>query len=70
MLIGLVFISAERGAETSIMLASDPAYQSVTGRYFDQGSEASAAKTALDVEAQEKLWRESLALLGLQEPAL
>ena len=70
MLIGLVFISAERGAETSIMLASDPAYQSVTGIYFDQGSEASAAKTALDVEAQEKLWRESLALLGLQEPAL
>ena len=70
MLVGLVFISAERGAETSIMLASDPAYQSVTGRYFDQGSEASAAKTALDVEAQEKLWRESLALLGLQEPAL
>ena len=69
-LIGLVFISAERGAETSIMLASDPAYQSITGRYFDQGSEASAAKTALDVEAQETLWRESLALLGLEEPAL
>ena len=70
MLIGLVFISAERGAETSIMLASDPAYQSVTGRYFDQGREASAAKTALDVEAQETLWRDSLALLGLEEPAL
>ena len=69
-LIGLVFISAERGAETSIMLASDPAYQSITGRYFDQGSEASAAKTALDLEAQETLWRESLALLGLEEPAL
>ena len=70
MLIGLVFISAERGAETSIMLASDPAYQSITGRYFDQGSEAGAAKTALDVEAQEALWHESLALLGLEEPAL
>jgi NAD(P)-dependent dehydrogenase (short-subunit alcohol dehydrogenase family) len=70
MLIGLVFISAERGAETSIMLASDPAYQSVTGRYFDQGKEASAAKTAMDVEAQEALWRESLALLALEEPAL
>ena len=70
MLIGLVFISAERGAETSIMLASDPAYQSVTGRYFDQGKEASAEKTALDVETQEALWRESLALLGLEEPAL
>ena len=70
MLIGLIFISAERGAETSIMLASDPAYQSVTGRYFDQGNEVSAAKTALDVEAQEALWRESLALLGLEEPTL
>ena len=70
MLIGLVFISAERGAETSIMLASDPAYQSITGRYFDQGNEVSAAKIALDVEAQEALWRESLALLGLEEPTL
>ena len=70
MLIGLIFISAERGAETSIMLASDPAYQSVTGRYFDQGNEVSAAKTALDVEAQEALWRESLALLSLEEPTL
>ncbi len=70
MLIGLIFISAERGAETSIMLASDPTYQSVTGRYFDQGNEVSAAKTALDVEAQEALWRESLALLGLEEPTL
>jgi len=70
MLIGLVFISAERGAETSIMLASDPAYQSVTGRYFDQGKEVSAANIALNVEAQEALWSESLALLGLEEPAL
>ena len=70
MLIGLIFISAERGAETSIMLASDPAYQSVTGRYFDQGNEVSAAKTALDVEVQEALWRDSLALLGLKEPTL
>ena len=70
MLIGLVFISAERGAETSIMLASDPAYQSITGRYFDQGKEVSAANIALNVEAQEALWSESLALLGLEEPAL
>ena len=70
MLIGLIFIPAERGAETSIMLASDPAYQSVTGRYFDQGNEVSAAKTALDVEVQEALWRDSLALLGLKEPTL
>ena len=70
MLIGLVFISAERGAETSIMLASDPAYQSITGRYFDQGMEVSAASIAVNVEAQEALWSESLALLGLEEPAL
>ena len=70
MLIGLIFISAERGAETSIMLASDPAYQSVTGRYFDQSKEVSAANIALSVEAQEALWSESLALLGIEEPAL
>ena len=70
MLIGLVFISAERGAETSIMLASDPGYQPITARYFDQGKEASAASIALNVEAQEALWSESLALLSLEEPAL
>ena len=67
MLIGLVFISAERGAETSIMLASHPEYEKVNGRYFDQGHEVSAAGIALDIETQEALWSESLSLLGLDE---
>ena len=70
MLIGLAFISAERGAETSIMLASYPEYEKVNGRYFDQGNEVSAAGIALDVGTQEALWSESLALLGIEEPAL
>ena len=69
MLIGLAFISAERGAETSIMLASYPEYEKVNGRYFDQGNEVSAAGIALDVGTQEALWSESLSLLGLDEIA-
>ena len=59
MLIRLAFISAERGAETSIMLASYPEYEKVNGRYFDQGNEVSAAGIALDVGTQEALWSES-----------
>ena len=62
MLIGLVFISAERGAETSIMLASDPAYQPITGRYFDQGKEASAASIALMLRRKKRSERESRAV--------
>ena len=69
MLVGLAFISAERGAETSIMLASYPEYEKVNGRYFDQGNEVSAADIALDVGTQEALWSESLSLLGLDEIA-
>ena len=69
MLIRLAFISAERGAETSIMLASYPEYEQVNGRYFDQGNEVSASEIALDVGTQEALWSESLSLLGLDEIA-
>ena len=61
-------IPAERGAETSIMLASDPAYQSVTGRYFDQGKEVSAANIALMLRRKRRCGAIVCALLGLEEP--
>jgi len=66
--VGLIFISPEKGAETTIMLASDPSLEGVSGRYYDQCKLKIPAESALDEQLQETLWQQSLALLQLDEP--
>ena len=58
-------MSPEKGAETSVYLASSPDVADVTGRYFVKKREASASSEATDDAAAARLWEASLALSGL-----
>lgn len=50
-------ISVEKGAQTSIMLASDPALEGVSGLYYSEGVETQPTKAARDDAAGERLWQ-------------
>lgn len=58
-LINLFFIDVEKGARTSIMLASDPALATTNGAYFDQCERDDYADVAKDKGLRERLWSES-----------
>ncbi|MEF2277545.1 SDR family oxidoreductase [Deinococcus sp. YIM 134068] len=59
----LLALSPERGARTSIHLASDPGI-TVSGRYFANEREARPSQQALDDGAAERLWRLSEEAVG------
>ncbi len=63
--IGLLFISPEKGARTTIMLSSDPALDGVTGAYYDQCKPADCSPLAADAELRARLWEASLQMTGL-----
>lgn len=65
-LIDLFFVSAEEGAKPSIMLASDPALEGVTGKYFDKLEQTSACPLAYDPVLQDQLWLVSQDLTDFQ----
>ncbi|MFR9775401.1 SDR family NAD(P)-dependent oxidoreductase [Micromonospora sp. MS34] len=67
--------SPQQGAATSVLLAASPLLEGVGGRYFDDGAEApvvterpadfrGVAGYALDLGHAERLWEESLTLIG------
>ncbi len=58
----------EKGARTSVYLASSPEFASTTGRYFDACKEASPSKLAQDEELAERLWQVSEELVGARWP--
>ncbi len=64
-IIGLMFIAPEKGAQTNIMLASDPALAEVTGAYYDQCEPAEYSSQADDAELRKKLWDLSEELTSL-----
>ncbi len=49
-------ISSERGAQTSIYLASSPEVASVTGTYFANRKAVKSSPASYDREAQQRLW--------------
>jgi NAD(P)-dependent dehydrogenase (short-subunit alcohol dehydrogenase family) len=55
----------ERGAETSIYLASAPEVDGVTGRYFVNRRPRSSNKSSYDAAAQARLWQVSADLVGI-----
>ena len=61
----LFFRSPEKGAETSVYLASDQSVENVTGKYFVARSEKRPSKAALDEDLQRQLWEESVKLCGM-----
>ena len=64
-LLGLVFITPEEGAKTSILLASDPSLNQTTGAYYDQCLIKNPAQSAQDQGLRTQLWDYSLEAVGL-----
>ena len=63
--LGLFFRSPEQGAATSIHLASSPAVDGVSGRYFANAKEARPSRAAEDDAAARRLWDLSMQMTGL-----
>ncbi len=63
--IGFIGISPEEGAQTTIMLASDPALAEVTGQYYDQCAVAEPSPLVHDAELRARLWDVSMEAVGL-----
>ncbi|HLQ10949.1 MAG TPA: hypothetical protein VK134_05065, partial [Ktedonobacteraceae bacterium] len=55
-------ISPEKGAETSVYLASSPEVEGVTGKYFSNCREVRSSKESYDDAAAERLWEVSAEL--------
>lgn len=55
-IINLTFTSAKEGAKTSIQLASDPALEGVSGKYFDKTRITEACPLAYNAILQDQLW--------------
>ncbi len=53
-------IQPEKGAETSIYLASSPEVEGISGRYFEKCRDARPSKAALDDDAARRLWDVSM----------
>ena len=62
-------IDTDKGAATSVHLASSPDVAGTTGHYFVKCREATSSAASLDAAAQAALWQESLRLCGLSEGA-
>ncbi len=61
----LFMISADKGAETSVYLASSPALEGATGKYYDQMKETRSAEASYDEALAAKLWSATSPLVGL-----
>ncbi len=58
-------VSVAEGAETSIFLASSPAVEGVSGKYFVSKKEAESAPLTYDTVIQKSFWQVSEQLAGL-----
>ncbi len=59
------FITPEKGARTSVFLATDPSVAEVSGEYFVKSRRAEPKPFATDDDAARRLWTASEQLLGL-----
>jgi NAD(P)-dependent dehydrogenase (short-subunit alcohol dehydrogenase family) len=65
LLLGRPFmLGPERGAQTSVFLASSPEVEGKTGGYYHRRKLAQTTAAAQDVTAAERLWQVSEALVG------
>jgi len=58
-------LSSEKGALTSLYVASSPELDGVSGKYFDKCKEARSSRASHDVAAQRRVWEISAELTGL-----
>jgi len=54
-----------KGAASSIHLASSPAVEGITGRYFADSKPKTSSKSSYDETAAARLWQVSADLVGL-----
>jgi NAD(P)-dependent dehydrogenase (short-subunit alcohol dehydrogenase family) len=57
----------EKGAETSVCLASSPEVEGVTGQYFANKKPVASSKSSYDGETAKRLWKVSEELTRLSE---
>ena len=62
-------MSVERGARTSIYLASSPDVEKVTGRYYFKEQDVPSSIASYDEDSARQLWRLSAELTGLPAEA-
>lgn len=67
-LIKLFMISPQKGAETSVYLASAPEVEGVNGKYFVRCKQKNSAARSYDEAVQERLWQVSVEQSGTQWP--
>lgn len=58
-------VSPEKGAATSIFLATSPAVKGVTGRYWDKCKTKPSSRRSYDAEMQAHIWEQTLAMAGI-----
>jgi hypothetical protein len=63
--IKLVTIGPERGARTSIYLASSPEVEGITGKYFARRRQQKSSETSHNKDAARRLWEISEELTAL-----
>jgi retinol dehydrogenase 14 len=65
-----LMISPEKGAETSIYVASSPEVEGVSGRYFVKRAEARSSDKSYDERVASRLWEVSAELTNLPDQNL
>src|SRR5690242_5605007 len=60
-------LTPEQGAATIIYLASSPAVEGVTGKYWDKRKDVKSIDASYDINAQQRLWTVSEEMTGLKE---
>lgn len=63
----LIGVNEDRGAETSIYLASSPDVEGVSGAYYSEGRLSKSKQVSYDTAAQQRLWQISEQMTGILE---
>jgi NAD(P)-dependent dehydrogenase (short-subunit alcohol dehydrogenase family) len=69
-LVAPLFLTPEKGARTSIFLASSAEVEGVTGQYFVKCKQEAPSRAAQDRDAARQLWEVSESLVGLDATKL
>jgi len=65
-LMSIIGISPDKGAKTSIYLATSPDVAGITGKYWSRKRQAKPSKKSTDLISQQRLWNISKELTGLK----
>ena len=63
----LFLINPEKGARTSVYLASSDEVKDVTGKYFKNQKAVKSSKASYNKDNQKELWESSLKMINQQE---